>query len=92
MLEWLQGQKIWELSELEAHLTYEYDVVYESKQSDYDLFEAAGISWEKTSKVNPKAEAQAVAAKKSNANGSWHVTGRRLRRDAEECCCSMHVT
>jgi putative transposase len=82
VLRWLQTKKIWELSELEAHLAEHYDVVYESKQSYYDLFEAAGISWKKTSKVNPKADAKAVAAKKPKSNRCWHATGRKLKPDA----------
>lgn len=82
VLQWLQTKKNWELSELESHLAEHYDVVYESKQSYYDLFEAAGLSWKKTSKVNPKADAKAVAAKKPTSNGYWHATGRRLNPDA----------
>ena len=42
----------------------EYDVIYETKKSYYDLFKAAGISWKKTTKLNPKAEPNAVAVKK----------------------------
>ena len=79
VLQWLQGQAIWELSELESHLAETYDVVYESKQSDYDLLTAAGLSWKKTSKVNPKADAEAVAAKKSRSNGDWRVTTTRSK-------------
>lgn len=44
ILSWLQTKQSWELGELEYQLAFEYDVVYESKQSYYDLFEAAGIS------------------------------------------------
>lgn len=82
VLQWLQTKRIWELSELESHLAETYDVVYESKQSYYDLFEAADLSWKKTSKVNPKADAQAVAAKKPKSSGYWHATETRSRRDA----------
>ena len=60
--------------------TYEsvvHILTYESKQSYYDLFEAAGLSWKKTSKVNPKAGAEAVAAKKPTSSGCWHATARR---------------
>ncbi len=39
-------------------------MTYESKRSYYELFEAAGISWKKTTKINPKADVEAVAAKK----------------------------
>lgn len=82
VLQWLQAKAIWELSELEFHLAETYNVVYESKQSYYDLLEAAGLSWKKTSKVNPKADAQAVAAKKPKSSGYWHATATRSKRDS----------
>jgi putative transposase len=46
-------------------LAFEYDVTYESKRSYYNLFDAAGISWNKTTKLNPKADPEAVAVKKN---------------------------
>ena len=54
VLSWLQQKAIWELSELEHHLAEVYDVAYESKQSYYDLFEAAGISWKKSGQGQPQ--------------------------------------
>jgi putative transposase len=65
VLSWLQTKDCWELGELEYKLAFEYDVVYESKQSYYQLFDAAGISWKKTTSLNPKADPNAVAAKKN---------------------------
>lgn len=76
VLSWLQTKTIWELSELEHHLASQYGVGYESKQSYYDLFEAAGISWKKTTKVNPKKNPEAVAAKKSKSSVCWRSTER----------------
>jgi len=64
VLSWLQTKNCWELGELEYKLAFEYDVVYESKQSYYDLFDAAGINWKKTTSLNPKADPDAVAEKK----------------------------
>ncbi|MEH2075880.1 MAG: IS630 family transposase [Nostoc sp.] len=64
VLSWLQTKDIWELGELEYKLAFEYDVIYESKRSYYDLFDAAGISWKKTTALNPKADIEAVVAKK----------------------------
>lgn len=77
VLSWLQRKKIWELSELEYHLASVYGVGYESKQSYYDLFEAAGISWKKTTKVNPKGKPEEVAAKKSKSSVCWRSTERK---------------
>lgn len=77
VLGWLKQKSIWTLGELEYHLAEAYDVTYASKQSYYDLFDAAGISWKKTSKVNPKGDAEAVAAKKPTSNVAWHNTKAR---------------
>lgn len=81
VLSWLQTKDIWELGELEYKLAFEYEVTYESKQSYYDLFEAAGISWKKTTKLNPKADPDAVAEKKKRLKHSWRGTERRSKQD-----------
>ena len=83
VLQWLQTNDRWEVGELEYHLAEQYDVVYESKQSYYDLFEAAGMSWKKTTKVNPKANPEAVAEKKLKFAGYWQATESKLK--AERC-------
>ncbi|MEH2265458.1 IS630 family transposase [Nostoc sp.] len=74
ILSWLQTKECWEIGELEYKLAFEYDLTYESKRSYYDLFEAAGISWKKTTSLNPKADEDAVAAKKKEIETlmSWH--------------------
>ncbi len=82
VLSWLQTKYIWELGELEYKLAFEYDVVYESKQSYYDLFEEAGISWKKTTKLNPKANADAVASKKKRLKHYWQSTGLKLKQES----------
>lgn len=81
VLSWLQTKEYWEISELEYKLAFEYDVVYESKQSYYDLFDAAGISWKKTTKLNPKADPDAVAAKKKRLKHYWQRTVGKLKRE-----------
>lgn len=77
---WLQTKDCWELGELEFHLAEQYDVVYESKQSYYDLMSDAGMSWKKTSKMNPKADPQAVEIKKKRLRNYWQRTENRLQR------------
>ena len=77
ILSWLQTKDIWELGELEYKLAFEYDVIYESKRSYYDLFDEAGISWKKTTALNPKADIEAVAAKKNRLNHCWKATERK---------------
>lgn len=81
VLSWLQSKDCWELGELEYKLAFEYDVVYESKQSYYDLFETAGISWKKTTSLNPKADPEAVAAKKKRLKHCWQATERKSKQE-----------
>ena len=63
VIAWLKSKNYWNLTELQAHIEQEYDVVFDSKQSYYTLFEQAGISWKKTQKRNPKAEPELVEKK-----------------------------
>jgi putative transposase len=37
-----------------------YDIIYQSKQSYYDLLAEAGMTWRRFQKVNPKAEPEVV--------------------------------
>ncbi|ALF53844.1 transposase [Nostoc piscinale CENA21] len=80
VLSWLQTKDYWEIGELEYKLAFEYDVVYETKKSYYDLFKAAGISWKKNTKVNPKADPDAVDAKKKRLKHCWKTTGAKLKQ------------
>jgi putative transposase len=82
VLRWLQTKDHWEIGELEYHLAEQYDVVYESKQSYYDLMAAAGMSWKKTTKANPKADPATVAAKKTRSHGCWRATATKLSKGA----------
>ncbi len=64
ILDWLQVKNYWNLGELKAHVEQEYDVIFSSQQSYYELFEQAKISWKKTQKCNPKTDPELV--KKNN--------------------------
>jgi len=60
IIDWLKTKDYWNLDELIAHIDMNYDVVYQSKQSYYDLFSEAGITWKRSQKVNPKTELEVV--------------------------------
>lgn len=81
VLNWLQTKDSWELGELEYKLAFEYGVVYESKQSYYDLFHAAGISWKKSKKLKPKSDPDNVAAKSKRLKQYWQTTAPKLNRE-----------
>lgn len=63
VITWLQSKDYWNLAELQGHIQDQYDVVFNSKQSYYTLFEQAGISWKKTQKRNPKEDPALVQKK-----------------------------
>ncbi len=67
-IEWLTSKEHWHLEDLVNYLDREYDVVYKSKQSYYDLFSSARISWKKFVKVNPKFDEELVKKKTAEIN------------------------
>lgn len=71
VIEWLKTNDKWNLSELEYEVASKYGVVFQSKQSYYELFDAAGISWKKTQARNPKYDPDLVASKKKKSVGYW---------------------
>ncbi|WP_041918664.1 winged helix-turn-helix domain-containing protein [Gloeocapsa sp. PCC 7428] len=64
VLSWLRTRSCWQLEEVIEHLEDKYRVVFQSKQSYYDLLHQAGLSWKKSQSVNPKKNEQQIAQKK----------------------------
>lgn len=73
IIEWLHSKDKWTLNELEYHIASEYGVVFESKQSYYDFFKEARISWKKTQANNPKYDPELVASKKKRFVHCWKL-------------------
>lgn len=63
---WLKEKNNWNVHELECYLIEEFDVVYVSKQSYYDLFHAAGLTYKKAQRSNPRKDPEAVEQKKKD--------------------------
>lgn len=63
---WLRQKNYWHLPELQQHLEESYEVVFKSKQSYYDLFKEAGISWKRTQSSNPWKDPELVEKKTGN--------------------------
>jgi len=63
VIDWLKQKNNWNLVELQHYVEDTYEVVFASKQSYYELFAEAGISWKKTQKRNPKTDLQWVEKK-----------------------------
>ena len=64
-----------------------YDVVYQSKQSDYDLLKEAGLSWHRTQAANPKKAEDLVLLKREEIKKTGGPAGRNSRRSTH-CLCS----
>jgi len=73
LIAWLKKKAYWNLSELQEHLQQSYNVIYKSKQSYYDLFKAAGISWKKSQSRNPKKNPEEVAAKREEIKHKFKI-------------------
>jgi putative transposase len=67
ILVWIQHQEHWSVQALKQHLEQVYSVVYKSNQSYYELLDAAGMTWKKAQKVNPKADPEEVTRKKKKS-------------------------
>lgn len=80
VIAWLKRKNYWNLAELQVYIEAEYEVMFDSKQSYYTLFEQAGISWKKTQKRNPKADPEWVEKK----TGNHVVVGRASAGNCDE--------
>ncbi|WP_246327737.1 winged helix-turn-helix domain-containing protein [Candidatus Competibacter phosphatis] len=52
----LRDKPHYSVEELRDLIERRYDVVYQSKQSYYDILKEAGLSWHRTQATNPKRE------------------------------------
>ncbi|AFY55395.1 transposase [Rivularia sp. PCC 7116] len=71
IVNWLHSKDRWTFNELEYHIASKYGVAFESKQSYYDLFHEARISWKKTQAKNPKYDSDKVTSKKKRLVNCW---------------------
>ena len=87
----LQTKKYWNLDELVTYLDEHYGVIYKSKQSYYGLLSAAGISWKKSQKINPRANPELVKKKREeirnflSQNSAEIETGQLVVFFVDEC-------
>lgn len=60
VIAWIVSQEHWDVSELEVYLIEQYDVVFQSAQSYYELLNKARISWQKGQQINPRKKPELV--------------------------------
>ncbi|MBW4633595.1 MAG: winged helix-turn-helix domain-containing protein [Iphinoe sp. HA4291-MV1] len=77
VISWLKQKNYWHLEELKEYIEDNFNVVFESNQSYYELFKQASISWKKTQKKNPRKDPDLVAKKNSKSqHGLEHIKVR----------------
>ena len=65
VIEWLNQREQWSLDNLIQHLKTGCQVVYQSRQSYYEILKQAKLSWKKVHADNPKKDPAQVAAKRT---------------------------
>jgi len=74
IITWIQERNYWDIEELREHVELTYQVNYKDEESYYDLLKAAGLSWKKSQKRNPKKDPEQVSLKKleiTNQIAAW---------------------
>ena len=69
---WIKGQETLSVEQVRDYLEAAYGVVYQSKQSYYDLLEAGGMSYHKSEKQNPKRDEEQVQTRREDIKKNWH--------------------
>jgi putative transposase len=76
--DWLGAQETITLEEVRDEIEARYGIVYQSKQSYYDLLDASGLSYHRTEKGNPKRNETQVLERREEIKKNWHRAGLRL--------------
>ena len=83
VINWLQQKNYWNLTQLQQHIQDTYSIKFKSRQSYYELFAVAGISWKKTQKCNPKKDPHLVQKKTRNSCPTQTMAARNSSRKNE---------
>jgi putative transposase len=62
--EWIKTQNIWDIDDLVAFVRTTYGIEFKSRQSYYDLFAEAGITWKRAQSQHPDKDPDRIATKK----------------------------
>ena len=76
--DWLGARETVALEEVRDEIEARYGLVYQSKQSYYDLLDASGLSYHRTEKGNPKRNEAQVVERREEIKKNWHHGGTRL--------------
>ena len=69
---WIQSHETLTVEALRDYIESQYAVVYDSKQSYYDLLAEGNMSYHATSATNPKYDEAQVLEKREEIKKKWH--------------------
>jgi putative transposase len=76
--DWLGARETITVEEVRDEIEARYGIVYQSKQSYYDLLDASGLSYHQTEKSNPKRNEAQVLERREEIKKNWHRGGKSL--------------
>jgi len=77
ILSWIKSHETITVEAVRDYVAEKYRVVYQSKQSYYDLLQVAGLSYHQSEKRNPKRDEAQVLARREEIKKNWSTTGKR---------------
>ena len=80
VIAWINAQDEWTVEKLKTYIEATYQVVFQSRQSYYDLFAEAKITWKKAQRTQPNKDPDAVAAKKKPSQTISTSTATKSRQ------------
>ena len=75
----LGAQETITVEEVRDELEARYGIVYQSKQSYYELLDASGLSYHRTEKGNPQRDEAQVLERREESKNNWQRGGPRWR-------------
>ena len=76
--QWIEGRETLTVEAVRDYVEEHYGVVYQSKQSYYDLLEAGGMSYHRSEPVNPKRDEGQGLVRREEIKKNWRRIGTRL--------------
>ena len=70
VIDWLKSEQEWSVERLHDHIQTTYDIVFQSRQSYYQLLADAEITYKRAQRSNPKTDPEQVAAKKKRSSSN----------------------
>jgi len=74
---WIKEHETLSIQAVRDYVEEHFGVVYQSKQSYYDLLQLGGMSYHQSEKLNPKRDEAQVIARREEIKKKWSVTVKK---------------